>query len=384
MSSRDAGMRVRLATSTTTGSMSAATPMLFMNAESTAPVTMMTKISVTSRRPPRRMTWRPMMSAIPVRVRPSLRMNMAQTVMTALLLKPANAWSAVTRPVIASVPRTSSATRSMRMTSLINRTSETARMAEYQCNFEGHSVILQTGCSVACKVHHVYTRPERQNRYAHAMWPQPVQHCGNVVTANIQPTATAAGEQRSTFAVLDTASQSGAMRVRRSSSTCMAGLTQAAPFSSSSMPCRTTGMSLRPTGAASDVRPPRFHPTGSLITWPTCTSCSISIRRSSPYDLLVTAWGRTLPGSMRERCLSGSRPSSTSKASDWWIPIRLTHPGAFANGSKLHRPGPRSRPTQTLVHCRSVSRSAIQAWTRLMPGLSHRNGVPNRRTGEWS
>ena len=99
-----------------------------MKAESTAPVTMMTKIIVISRLPPMRITCLPMMSAIPVRVRPSLRMNIAQTVMTALLLKPAKACEESTRPVTASAPRTRSATRSMRMTSLMNRTSEIARM----------------------------------------------------------------------------------------------------------------------------------------------------------------------------------------------------------------------------------------------------------------
>ncbi len=128
MSSRDAGIRVLRATSTTTGNISAATPMLFMKADSTAPVTMMTKIIAISRLPATRMTCLPMISAMPVRVRPSLRMNIAQTVITALLLKPANVPSASTRPVIASVQSTRSATRSMRMTSLTKRTSDTPRM----------------------------------------------------------------------------------------------------------------------------------------------------------------------------------------------------------------------------------------------------------------
>ena len=53
---------------------------------------------------------------------------MAQTVITALLLKPAKAWFESTSPVMASAPSTRSATTSMRMTSLINKTSEIARM----------------------------------------------------------------------------------------------------------------------------------------------------------------------------------------------------------------------------------------------------------------
>ncbi len=112
----------------TTGSISAATPMLFMKADRTAAVTMITMIIAISRRPASRMTWRPMMSAMPVRVRPSLRMNMAQTVMTALFENPANASEVVTRPVTASALSTRSATRSILMTSLTNRISEMARM----------------------------------------------------------------------------------------------------------------------------------------------------------------------------------------------------------------------------------------------------------------
>ena len=53
---------------------------------------------------------------------------MAQTVITALLEKPANAWSGETRPVMASAPSTIRATTSMRMSSLTNRMSDIARM----------------------------------------------------------------------------------------------------------------------------------------------------------------------------------------------------------------------------------------------------------------
>ena len=129
---------MRRATSTTTGSISAATPMLFMKADSTAPVIMMTKIIVISRRPPRRMTWRPMMSAIPVRVRPSLRMNIAQTVITALLLKPANASLESTRPVTASAPRTSKRNEVHANDFADEQDQRNSRIAEDQCDFEGH------------------------------------------------------------------------------------------------------------------------------------------------------------------------------------------------------------------------------------------------------
>ena len=121
-------MFVRRATSMTTGSISAATPILFMKADSTAAVSMMTMIRAISRPPASFITWLPMISAIPVRVRPSLSMNIAQTVMTALLLKPAKASLALTRPDTASAQSTSKATRSIRMTSLTKRISDMARM----------------------------------------------------------------------------------------------------------------------------------------------------------------------------------------------------------------------------------------------------------------
>ena len=55
-------------------------------------------------------------------------MNIAQTVMTAALLKPEIASFGVTTCVTVNAHSTSSATRSMRRTSLTNRTSATARM----------------------------------------------------------------------------------------------------------------------------------------------------------------------------------------------------------------------------------------------------------------
>ena len=126
--SREAGIRVRLAISMTTGNISAATPMLFMNAESTPAVSMTTTIMRPSRLPASPSTVRPMTLAMPVRVRPSLRMNIAQTAMTAAFENPATASSGVTNWVRTSAPNTMSAIRSIRILSLTNSTSEITRM----------------------------------------------------------------------------------------------------------------------------------------------------------------------------------------------------------------------------------------------------------------
>ena len=68
------------------------------------------------------------MSAMPVLVRPSLSMNMAQTVITALLLNPAKACVESTNPEVAKVPSTSNATTSIRTISLIKRINEIIRI----------------------------------------------------------------------------------------------------------------------------------------------------------------------------------------------------------------------------------------------------------------
>ncbi len=65
---------------------------------------------------------------MPVRVSPSLRMNMAQTVTTAALLNPDSASLGETRLSTASAPSTSSATRSMRIHSVMNSTSAAPRI----------------------------------------------------------------------------------------------------------------------------------------------------------------------------------------------------------------------------------------------------------------
>ena len=128
MSSLDAGIPVRRVISMTTGSISAATPILFINADSTPPVSMMTTVTVPWPVPAKRSTVRPMTLAMPVRVSPSLRMNMAQTAITAPLENPATASWGVTRPVTDSAPRTMSAVTSMRTFSVTNSTSAPPRM----------------------------------------------------------------------------------------------------------------------------------------------------------------------------------------------------------------------------------------------------------------
>ena len=128
MSSREGGIRVRRAISTATGNISAATPMLFMKAESTPAVSMIMKITRSSPLPATLRTVRPMIFAIPVLVSPSLRMNIAHTAITAALLKPETACSGVTSPKSTSKPRTIRATTSMRNFSLMNRMSEITNM----------------------------------------------------------------------------------------------------------------------------------------------------------------------------------------------------------------------------------------------------------------
>ena len=128
MSSLEAGIRVRRAISITTGSISAATPILFMNAERAPAVSMTTTIMRPSRLPASRRTVRPIALAMPARVRPSLRINIAQTAITAAFENPATASSGVTSSVRTRVPITMSAIRSIRIFSLTNRTSEAVRM----------------------------------------------------------------------------------------------------------------------------------------------------------------------------------------------------------------------------------------------------------------
>ena len=130
MRSLDGAVPVLREMSMTTGSRRAATPTLFMNAERKAEVSMITRTSRNSPRPATRTTCSPSNPATPVRVRPPLRMNMAQTVMTAGLLNPDRASRGVTRPLIARPASTSSATRSMRIHPPIKRMRQTSRIAK--------------------------------------------------------------------------------------------------------------------------------------------------------------------------------------------------------------------------------------------------------------
>ena len=93
--------------STTTGSISAATPMSFIKPESTPTVTMITAISRASLCPAKRSTCRPSPLATPVRASPPLRISTARTVTTARLAKPDSASLGVTRPVKARLTNTS-------------------------------------------------------------------------------------------------------------------------------------------------------------------------------------------------------------------------------------------------------------------------------------
>lgn len=115
--------------SITTGNSSAATPTLFMKADITPAVSIITAISRSSPVPARRKTWRPIRLATPVRDRAPLRMKTAQTVITAGLLKPDIASAGVTRPIRARAASTSRATTSTLSHSVTKSTTVSAMMA---------------------------------------------------------------------------------------------------------------------------------------------------------------------------------------------------------------------------------------------------------------
>ena len=91
ISSREGGRPVRRAMSTTTGSISAATPMSFIKPDSTPTTSMIKAMSRASLSPARRNTGRPIRPATPVRASPALRISTAHTVTTARLAKPDSA-----------------------------------------------------------------------------------------------------------------------------------------------------------------------------------------------------------------------------------------------------------------------------------------------------
>jgi hypothetical protein len=127
MRSFEGGRPVRRAISITTGRRSAATPTLFMKADSAPAVSMIIAVSLTSPPAASRRTWRPRRLAIPLRARPALKMKTNMTVITAGLLKPERACFGVTRPVSASVTSISRATTSTRSFSVTKRMTATAR-----------------------------------------------------------------------------------------------------------------------------------------------------------------------------------------------------------------------------------------------------------------
>ena len=114
--------------SMTTGSIKAATATLFITADMTPAVTMITAIMKASLRPIIFRTKRPMMLATPVRVKPPLMINTAHTVITAGLLNPDSACTGDTRPVSATEPRASSAVTYMGIHSVTSNTTDTPRI----------------------------------------------------------------------------------------------------------------------------------------------------------------------------------------------------------------------------------------------------------------
>ncbi len=129
MSSLEGARFVRRAISITTGRNSEATPMSFMNPESTPTVSMMIVSKRTSPSPAKRSTRWPISPATPVRASAPLRMSTAQTVITAGLLKPDRASAGLTNPVSAKLTNTNRATTSMRTRSVIKSTMAIPRMA---------------------------------------------------------------------------------------------------------------------------------------------------------------------------------------------------------------------------------------------------------------
>ena len=128
MSSREGGRPLRRASSMVAGSRMAATVTVLMRADSRLAAIIRATISSASPPLAKRCSGSPERWAMPVRVSPAERMNMAHTVTTAGLLKPASASWAVTRPVNARADSTSSPTRSTRSQPPMKRTNAAATM----------------------------------------------------------------------------------------------------------------------------------------------------------------------------------------------------------------------------------------------------------------
>ena len=113
-----------------TGRNIAATPTLFMIADSPEVLLISTASRRPSPLPARRSTWLPRALATPVRASPSERMNTAQMVTTAGLAKPAMPSSGLTRPRTTSATSTSRPTRSARRISVTKSTMAMPRIAK--------------------------------------------------------------------------------------------------------------------------------------------------------------------------------------------------------------------------------------------------------------
>ena len=129
ISSREGARPVWRAISITTGRNKAATPMLFINPDRTPTVTMMITMRRVSPPPANRRSPRPRILATPVLDKPALRIKIAQTVTTAMLLKPESASAGEIRLLIARLTRTIRATTSTRTRSVMKRMMATTSIA---------------------------------------------------------------------------------------------------------------------------------------------------------------------------------------------------------------------------------------------------------------
>lgn len=125
----DGALPVFLARSMTAGSMSAATPMEFINPDNKPTVSIKIAVNWNSLLPAKRLIKRATHPATPVFVSPSLKMRIAQTVMTAKFEKPDKASVGVTSPASASESSTRMATTSTRSFSVMKRLTEISKIA---------------------------------------------------------------------------------------------------------------------------------------------------------------------------------------------------------------------------------------------------------------
>ena len=136
--------------SITTGNKSATTAILFITADSSAATAIVRRIKLFSLLPAKRAIRSPTNFATPVLVSPALRINIAQMVITAGLLKPEIASVGVSKPVKTRLTSTINATRSTRTHSVINSTMAPARMP-MRINIS--EVIKVSECGVQPRTH---------------------------------------------------------------------------------------------------------------------------------------------------------------------------------------------------------------------------------------